>query len=480
MELFCHTGVADTGQIRAVTSLSRDQLDALLGRLHELAGEEIIARVPFNVPRPGARGRPPTIYRLGKAGAALLRANGYPGTHACGLTEARPIAHARATLDVRLTAQAAGLPVQTERELTYTTAEGKEKALRPDNLVTLPDGTEAFFETEQAADLTLLRRIVDSLRRKAAFYRSQAAHFVSPFVRVLIALPHGRRWEKTIRVWERATAIVAEEQGGDLPFRIVARSLQEFLAEPDWSEPPDAARWEDLFDPAQTTAFSPAGRRPEERRDEAKTPVPRRAQLPRALQRRSPADDRRILLAYWQHLLERGPELAYTAETPRPDPDFFEVMEVIYTASHLPDASPRQQAAHPYASVYLLSKYLQMHPHLRRALSKAMVRGGNTLRWSVSTIQHRMQVVIHTFLRYHGWRVSNVLEAVPVPPWDRTDGPRDFGVAVRIHPELLMSDDDEVMPGRDEVQAAKKALAWVLWALFAHSDDLGLKRCGFW
>ncbi|HID88392.1 MAG TPA: hypothetical protein EYP52_01580 [Anaerolineae bacterium] len=40
--------------------------------------------------------------------------------------------------------------------------------------------------------------------------------------------------------------------------------------------------------------------------------------MPRSLRRRAPVDDRRILLAYWQYLLERGPALAYTVDVPGP------------------------------------------------------------------------------------------------------------------------------------------------------------------
>ncbi len=54
---------------------------------------------------------------------------------------------------------------------------------------------------------------------------------------------------------------------------------------------------------------------------------------------------------------------------------FFEVMEVIYGASH-GSGDVRREAAYPYASVYLLRKYLEMHPALREALKKALGRGG--------------------------------------------------------------------------------------------------------
>lgn len=478
LELFLPTGVADTGQIRAVTGLSYDQLDAFLRCFHDLTSDEILARIPFNVPRPGVRGRPPTVYKLGGTGATLLRANGYPDAHACGLNCTRTIAHARAILDVHLAAQAAGLSVQTERELSYTT-DGEVKVLRPDNLITLPDGTQALFEIEQSANLTLLWRIRDGLRRRVAFFNSEAAAAVSSTIRVLINLPRGRMWDKTIGVWERATAIVAEEQGGKLPFRIVALPLQEFLGSPDWSEPPDAQRWESLFDPSQVVAFGPAHPRVERRK--GNPPAQRSANLPQGLRRRSAADDRRILQAYWQHFLELGPELAYTAKTPRPDPAFFEIMQIIYTAAHPPDASLYQQATHPYASIYLLRSYLDMHPRLRDALSKRIVRGSGSIRWNSTAVLHRVQVVIRVFLKYHGWAVSGPLQTYPVvPSWD-SKGPRDLRIEVRIHPDLLMEEQgDGVVPGKEEVRQAEESLAWVLWALFAYGDEVMLKTAVFW
>lgn len=97
LELARHTGVADTQQMQAAAGLSRDQLNRLLGRFESLAGGDILARIPFNLPLPGQRGRPPVVYKLGQAGAALLRANGYLNAHPCRLQDKTAIAHAQAT-----------------------------------------------------------------------------------------------------------------------------------------------------------------------------------------------------------------------------------------------------------------------------------------------------------------------------------------------------------------------------------------------
>jgi hypothetical protein len=109
LEVFLPTGVADYGQMRRVTGLSRKQMDDLLERLAQLGGGSVVRPYAFAVPRPGVRGRPAAVYGLGEAGAALLRAAGHRDAAACGYEEVREVAHARAVLDVRLAAEAAGL-----------------------------------------------------------------------------------------------------------------------------------------------------------------------------------------------------------------------------------------------------------------------------------------------------------------------------------------------------------------------------------
>jgi len=475
LETFLPTGVADTKQIQKATGLSRHQVNRLLERMKRAAagGPPLVCRVQERVPRPGVRGRGPVVYRLAEGGAALLREAGHAEARPCGLNDPTPIAHALATLEVRLAAEEAGLPVQTERELSYDDG----RVLRPDNLITLPDGTVALFETEQAARPALLRRIIEGLRHKVAFFRSSEGKRVSPTVRVLFFLPRGREWERTLTVWERAVATVARQEKGDLPFRLLAMPLGEFLERPDWAEPPADARWENLLDPARLEGFAPGERAPVS----AGRALARgkKGRLPRGLARRSSREDRLILAALWQVFREEaacGERSAY----PYPDPAFFDVMGLIYAASHDPQAPPLRRAAVPYASLYLLREYLRMHPLLRQALSKGLVRGGGAMRWNATNILHRMQVVIAIFLKYHGWRAEGPLLAYPTAADWGEAGTRTFGVTVRIREPELLVEGDGVVPGRDEVERAEEALAWVLWALFAYAPDLGLKTPPFW
>ncbi len=371
-------------------------------------------------------------------------------------------------------------------ELAY----GDNQVLRPDNLVTLADGVPAFFEIEQDADISLLRRVRDSLRRKVAFFESDAGKSVSPIIRVLINLPLGPLWDTTVGVWERAAGIVVDEHDGQLPFKIVALPMLTFLETPDWGTAP-GARWESLFDPAQTRHFG-------WQTNKASTPTfkstavattdssadQENETLPEPLRRRTASDDRRVMEAYYQHVVEQGPALAYNDEQPRPDRAFFEVMRVIYAASYPEDATPWQLAQHPYASLYLLRKYLALHPALRVALKKTIERNANRMTWNPTMVMHKMQNVINAFLRYHGFQNSGGLRAYPTSNYNRPDLAGDFKVAVSLHPEMLLGHEHKTYFPRNFTEPAERSLAWVLWALFAYSVDIGLELKGeypaFW
>ena len=475
------TGVADMLQIEAATGLTRDQLKGLLIKFGKATGggPPLLYRVEVKVPRPGQRGRVPTIYRLGEAGAAVLRAEGFADARPCGLASAVAISHAVAMLDVHLAARQAGLAVSTDRELTN----GRGQTLRPDNVVTLADGSQALFETEQAARAALLPRIVESIQHKAAFFRALNDGRISSTVRVLFALPRGRDLERTWQVWERAAAAVADSLGGALPFRMMALPLDEFLARPDWGEPPDAGRWRNLLNQALLAGFAaPAkaitaapvlGSLPTALAVAAKQPM-----LPAPLARYTPTESRLVLTAMWQVFRESAS--TQVAMEPRPDPAFFELMTMIFLAGHSSTASVSARAGLPRASWWFLGEYLRMHVALRDALNVELTRGGG-MTWNAGTIKHRMQKVVEVFLAYHGFRSDGpLLACADGAAWDEKTT-RQFFVRVTIRtPELLLGDADGVVPPTREVELAERALAWVLWTLFANGEEIGLKRPPYW
>ncbi len=480
LETLLPTGVADMTQIELATHLSRDQLKGLVIKFGKVTGggPPLLYRVEVKVPRPGQRGRVPTIYRLGEAGAGVMHAVGCPDARPCGLTSAVSISHALAMLDVHLAARQAGLAVVTDREL----ANGRGQLLRPDNVITLADGSQALFETEQAARAAQLERIVESIRNKAGFFRAAAPERrISPAVGVLFALPRGRDLERTWQVWERAVAAVADARDGALPFRLLALPLDEFLARPDWGEPPDAGRWRNLLNPALLAGFTPA---PVVLDPEPGTgggalvPAGKPALLPAPLARYSAVESRLVLAAMWQVFRESAS--AELAAGPRPDPAFFELMTMIYLAGHQPQAPVLVRAGLPRASWWFLYEYLRIHLPLRDALDAELTRGGG-MTWNASTIKHRMQKTVDTFLAYHGFRSDGPLFACADGAEWNSQTTRQFFVRVAIRvPELLLGDGDGLMPAPQEVQLAEQALAWVLWTLFANGEQVGLKRPPYW
>jgi hypothetical protein len=266
LKLFCLTGVADQQQIYAVADLSRHKFVTLLSFFQHLADDDILREIPETVPQPGVRGRPSTVYVLGPAGAALLRALGHEQAHACGYREVKPVAHARTIVALALAAEEAGLDVRVEKEIAYA----DDQVIRPDLVVTLADGQQALFEVEQDAGYATLEMKTQTLARRAAFFQSAASSGYSPIIRTVFNLsPTSKTLEDTVATWERANALVAELQAADRPYEHVGLTLAEFLDDLDWGEPPDAERWVSLIDPAQQDDFglAPPPEEPEPERE---------------------------------------------------------------------------------------------------------------------------------------------------------------------------------------------------------------------
>lgn len=456
LKVLAPTGVADALQIQTATGLSRDQFNRLCDKVTDAAGDDLIARVEESIPRPGVRGRPPVVYQLGELGAGLLRRHGYPNARPSNLSEPKAIAHAQSVLYVRQAAQEAGLDVETECNV-----EAGEQTLRPDNLVTLEDDTNALFEVEQGASYALIRRITGSLERKIAFFGEADGETFSPTVRVVFNLSR-TNWEKTVRTWRRTIASVREENGGTLPFEIVAMPLHEFLERPDWDEPPASDLWISLSE-------MPMDSIEKEDADEG-------IQLPELLRDRSPRDDFLILRALWQNFEDHIATIE-GHELTEPDPRFFEVMTVIHQASFDESKPALARARYPHASIYLMRTYMQLHPDLVEGIDTIRSR---RMHWNATMVVHRMQTVIREFMRYHGWHVGRDLLAFPNTSNWRKAETRDFKVAVSIDPEIMMPARDGIVPTREEVQTAESALEWVLLSLFAHSTEIGLKRPPYW
>jgi len=451
LECFAATGLADLSQIMNHTSLTRDKVNRVLERL---TSKELLKTYPHNVKRPDKAGKPAAIYQLTEEGANILKTLGHPRAHASRLNDDTAALHRLAMTELHLAASKAGIEIRTDRNLPYNDTE-----LRPDHQVMLPDGNILFFEIEQKASAAILRRIVESLQHKQDFFASHAHPNVLPEVRMALHLKRNKEWEKTLKVWERALGVVKENAKGKLRFRLFAIPLQEFLEKPDWESERELF-WREVLPPQPQTALvvsEPTGLS--------------------TLMQRTAREERLVLRALWQDFTER---IQPGMKVPKADPEFFQLIQLIYSASHDEHLPLLDQAGTPHVSLYLLRRYLEMK-QLHKRIYTELHRGERDTRWNITTILHRMQGVVNVFLTAHGWRAYGLL-LVQASAYDSTiRETRTFDILVKIrNPQILMSRDDLVVPSKEEVQAVEEALSWVLYSLFAYSQELGLGGLSYW
>lgn len=450
LEALAVVGVAETPQLMLASEQARDKLRRSLDKLEALG---CVHPLRESIRRNTGRGRSTKVWRLGEAGALIVAAK--PGK----LENARAITHALAMLDIHLAAKQTGQNIVTDKVIHF---EGG--TLRPDHLVESAAGQKMLFEIEQDAGPRLLRRILRSLRNKIAFFSSPEGKDVSPVIRMLITLPPGTAYEKTLGIWLQALDILlVERKEAGLPFQLFALPLSNFLDNPHWDETPDPARWTVL-----TTRTEDGPQKSSLNKSLAQIP------------RQKAEQDRIILAALLQSLRENETLREKAQRYPTPDPHFFGSMASIYSASYDESLSEIELAAYPWASLFLLKQYLHLHPVLRKRIDERLRAGTQRMSWNTTIILHRMQTVVELFLAYHGWRSDGGLLAyAETPPWN-TPAPRSFQVFVKIRHAAVLVTDDGLLPHRDDLKLAEESLAWVLAALFRYSPDLGFKAAPFW
>mgnify|MGYP001373269787 CR=1 FL=1 len=455
---FAITGVLDNEQLKDLSGLERGKLSRTLDKLESLRGDlpSIIHPLKQDYRRPGARGRTPSVFALGESGAGLLQRLGQENARACELHDEIAVTHALAMNDLHLTAERAGVSVQTDRTIAYNA----DQVLRPDHQISLPGRKTAIFEIEQKAGPETLRRVQASIERKRAFFESRESAAYERTVHVLFQLPRGKVWNKTISTWQQAVNINENQHGKSLNFSLRTMSLPDFLSAPDWHG--RSQRWMALGNPEpQSTGI------------EKNT-----AQVPQHLIQRSPREERLILAALWQDFLENTSKRL--DDYPLPDPEFLATMRLIYVASHDQSLPPLVQAGVPHASIYLLGQYLRLRG-IRKQLYRAMNSGRGNLRMNLSMVMHRIQTVVNAFLKLNGWRSYGPLQVNVATSFWEDSGPRTYKIEVRIRdPQILIPADETLMPSRNEVEFTEQALAWVLQALFEYSQELNLGSPEFW
>lgn len=454
-------GVADNQQLIDSTGLNRDKLRRTLDKMSAISvgGAPLFNVFSKRIRRGSKRGVTPKVFRLSERGAALCKLNGITDARACKLEEERSVSHALGILDVRLLATACGLNVVTDSNLRYN----QEKFIRPDNLLTLASGHQAIFESEQDANSDYIERILKSIEHKIAFYDSEAARNFSPVVRMLVDLPEGKLYNKTLDTWRQAMEIRREVNGGSLNFCLVAMSLENFLANPDWNQEPDE-RWVDLTKGTQ----------------EANPLDNSLAELAQSVPQMSTFEQRLIIAAMQKNVANYCDACRKNNST---DPiEFLYLMRDICSYSYGRWRSLSiNQSGPTWLALFLLDQYLKMNPELYKILQETIVMDSRRIHWNQTMALHRMQVVIDAFLEYHGWRADGALQVYPFTPDYQTRGPRRLSVAVEItNPAILRDNESQIEPTESEIREIEKSLAWVLTAFFSHYAHLGLKKAPFW
>ena len=357
LEAFTITGVLDSEQLQSVCGLQRMQLTRLLDKMESFRNglPPILHKLDQGIRRPGVRGRAPNVYLLGESGAGLLRLLDHEDAQACRLNNDTAITHALGMVDVHLAANRASIPILTDHTLNY----GDQGILRPDHQ--LPGGKTRILEVEQAAGSDTLRRLVTSLEHKQALFTSPEAGQYESSVLMLIQLPRGSVWERTLKTWRTAIELCVEKLGHPLDFQIRALPLQDFLRQPDW-DGSQRLDWIDLGEPQAETSIE-------------KTPAPsaRKSQAPAGLMYRTTRQDQLVLVALWQDFKSLSTRDA--ERFPIAGPDFLQLVHLIYSASSGYRATVFESASVPYAALYLLQQYLKNAPRLARAPDQ-----GNALR----------------------------------------------------------------------------------------------------
>jgi len=318
----------------------------------------------------------------------------------------------------------------------------------------LPDGEQALYEVEQEARNKLIPRILESLKNKQAFFQSEESQAFLPEVRMVINLEYGKKWNQTLNTWREACNLVVQQNKAPLGFKLLAIPILEFMRDPEWSVE-TSARWQDFSVPTPKQTLRKA--------DETEERIAEELGAVHTIE-----EDCILLEALKQDYVENK-----LPKIPDPKLELFDLAFLIYEASRPEsDDDIYNQIAPQHTSIYLLKRYLEMHPDLVRDLRKAIHSGRGRMYWSPKTILHRMQMTIDTFLAYYGWQSGGRIRVTATT--EHEQGATQFGVRVEATGVFFYG------IGHQKNRAANHALAWILWALFEYAVELGLGKPEFW
>lgn len=455
LQPFMERGLATAEQIAALTEIDYKRVNELLNELSRSSYGRPAALHSAAVRLEGQRGRSKKLYILTETGAQVLQAIfDHPGLQAPRLASAVELTAAYAIMEIYTQARLAKLQVQVEKPLFFGI--GKQN-VRADILV---DGKrKKLFELEQAANQGTLPRAVDKLSRLHNFYCSQQANRVDHRVRMLFNLPQTD--VQTLNVWREALRDVKAEAHGILSFQLYVQPLQQFLACPDWTSldgfnlltPDDVPSLDQEHTPVlENEAAGLITNRSAEQIDALRTVVRARERI------------------YGKQLRAMQNQTDHALRVRA----FFDIMLLIYQASHYRESPVEHYAALPVESLEMLRRFL--HDEQNDALLKDLC---GILEWTydhntgVMSMRNGYTALIWRFLKFYGFGPNGPLSAsVQFPEFG--DNRSDIFVEARVGRVMLDEPNPSYYISFGQKRPEELALGWVLEAMLTYPSELGI------
>ena len=458
LQTFADHPVLSANQVGQLSGISYQtamrELQHLLVETHHRAAAFTQAKIQLE----GKEGRPTKVFSLTDVGAAVLRKlTGDSTIRASRLGNGVEITHTYLEVSTVLQAEKAGHIVSREHEITFD----QSRHIRVDVLVTVDGITPALFEIEQAAESSSLPRIVDKLDRLADFFASDEGATYDNDIRILFN--GADSLEKTLAIWHQALTLVTADRNGNVPFILHWLSFLKFESNPGWDSL-------DMF--SQIEASAPEGSPTEgSKRGKKQTIV---SEIPGASN--DLMQEMNVVMRATMQVYQQQFKLLENADSHQERcAKFFDLILLIYEASHYADSPVVLYAGKPVMSLELLKRYLnahqnkKLHDDLCRALKWA--RSKNT---GVTNLRNAMtQVFWDGFLRHHGFYRGGPLRVNFEAP-DLGGVRSDYYVNVYIRDSMYPDKPhlhSQLIGGKSQLETA---LAWVLESIYLHASELDL------
>lgn len=444
LSVFAWVRLATPGQVMRATGLGERTVRRTLKSLAELEdkpkdqqspGRPVLSKLGIRVAYLAWEPTPNTIYRLGPAGAALLREKGLlDDTRPGAQDDPETVGQSLCLLDLALLGRQHG---QRDLEAERVFQNGVGDTIRADVAVKDAEGVWHLLEVERQTDSDNYPRRMRRLQALFRFFAGPAGpEVVSPVLLMLfnVRMP---ALDETTHQWQAGLDDLRRAHPkAPLPFALRARPLADFLVDPVWTTP----------DQAPLLAPAPAPTPPAQPAADPLADVPTQADFARFFAE-----------AAGIYLLSRGR---------RNSPQFYSVpVDALRALRELLDR-PEWQAdrQHLVEGLGLIKPYM-LPPSAATLLNKLIweivLRHYGIDRGHIGTSDFQVTVVEQQVLAPNG------------------AGYGDFAVKVQLTDELYKAAGAD-LPGQPEKVALQTMLEWVLGAFYTYAYELGLRPVPWW